>query len=81
MTCGGKTIVNIFKNELFLISHSQLKALPSDVLALFHCVVRLGLARLDSGRFVFPLQFSAALDWVGLFTCRYSCAASTAVTS
>ncbi len=56
------------------------------VMALFLCMVRLGsarlvMARLDSGRFAFPLQFSTALEWVGLFTCRYSCAASTAVTS
>ncbi len=40
-----------------------------------------GSARLSSGRFAFPLQFSNALEWVGLFTCCYSCAASTAVTS
>ncbi len=40
----------------------------------FHCVVQLG-----SARFAFPLQFSTALEWAGLFTCRYSCAASTAV--
>ncbi len=32
------------------------------------------------GRFVFPLQFSTALEWAGLFTCRYSCAASTPMT-
>ncbi len=33
-------------------------------------------------RFAFPPQFSAALEWgAGLFTCRYSCAASTAVKS
>ncbi len=56
------------------------------VMALFHCVVRLGsarliTARLIAGRFVFPLQFSAALERAGLFTRRYSCAASTAVTS
>ncbi len=52
-------------------------------MALFHCVVRHGSewhARLSSARFVFPLQFSTALEWAGLFTCRYSCAASTAVT-
>ncbi len=30
--------------------------------------------------FVFPLQFSTPLEWAGLFTCRYSCAASTAMT-
>ncbi len=40
-----------------------------------------GTARLSSGRFAFPLQFSNALEWAGLFTCRYSGAASTAVTS
>ncbi len=32
-------------------------------MALFHCVVRLGMAR-----FVFPLQFSTALEWAGLYT-------------
>ncbi len=42
---------------------------------------RYGMARLSSGRFAFPPQFSTALEWAGLFTCRYSCAASTAVTS
>ncbi len=57
-----------------------------DLLALFHCMVRygsarLGTVRLSSGRFAFPLQFSTALEWAGLFTCHYSCAASTAVTS
>ncbi len=49
-------------------------------------VVRLGsarlvTARLSSGRFAFPLQFSTALEWAGLFTCCYIRAASTAVTS
>ncbi len=42
---------------------------------------RYGTVRLSSGRFVFPLQFSTALEWAGLFMRRYSCAASTAVTS
>ncbi len=37
--------------------------------------------RLSSGRFAFPLQFSTAIEWAGLFTRRYNCAASTAVTS
>ncbi len=51
-----------------------------------HCVVRLRSARLVTARlglcrFAFPLQFSTALEWAGLFTCRYSCTASTAVTS
>ncbi len=36
---------------------------------------------LSSGRFAFPLQFSTAIEWAGLFTRRYNCAASTAVTS
>ncbi len=42
---------------------------------------RLGTVRLSSGRFAFPLQFSTAIEWAGLFTRRYNCAASTAVTS
>ncbi len=45
-------------------------------MALFHCMVRY-----SSGRFAFPLQFSTAIEWAGLFTRRYNCAASTAVTS
>ncbi len=54
-------------------------------MALFHCMVRygsarLGTVRLSSGRFAFPLQFSIAIEWAGLFTRRYNCAASTAVT-
>ncbi len=40
-----------------------------------------GSARLSSGRFAFPLQFSTTIEWAGLFTRRYNCAASTAVTS
>ncbi len=57
-----------------------------DQMALFHCMVRhssarLGTVRLSSGRFAFPLQFSTAIEWAGLFMCRYNCAASTAVTS
>ncbi len=58
------------------------------VMALFHCMVRYGSARLgtvqvwlSSGRFAFPPQFSTAIEWAGLFTRRYNCAASTAVTS
>ncbi len=42
---------------------------------------RLVTAWLGQVRFAFPPQFSATLEWAGLFTCRYSCAASTAVTS
>ncbi len=33
-----------------------------------------------TARFVFSLQFSTALEWAGLFTCHYICAASTAMT-
>ncbi len=56
------------------------------LMALFHCMVRygsarLGTVRLSSGRFAFPPQFSSAIEWAGLFTRRYNCAASTAVTS
>ncbi len=42
---------------------------------------RYGMARLSSGRFAFPPQFSTAIEWAGLFTSRYNCTASTAVTS
>ncbi len=57
-----------------------------NLMVLFHCMVRYGSAwlvtvRLSLGRFAFPLQFSTAKEWAGLFTCRYSCATSTAVTS
>ncbi len=57
-----------------------------SAMALFHCMVRygsarLGTVRLSSGRFAFPPQFSTAIEWAGLFTRRYNCAASTAVTS
>ncbi len=56
------------------------------LMALFHCMVRygsarLGTVRLSSGRFAFPPQFSTAIEWAGLFTRRYNCAASTAMTS
>ncbi len=47
-------------------------------MALFHCMVRYGSARLgtvrygtvrlSSGRLAFPLQFSTAIEWAGLFT-------------
>ncbi len=50
-------------------------------MVLFHCMVRYGSVRLNSGRFAIPLQFSTAIEWAGLFTRRYNCAASTAVTS
>ncbi len=42
-----------------------------------HGTVRHGSLRLSSGRFAFPLQFSAAIEWAGLFTRRYNCAASS----
>ncbi len=42
---------------------------------------RYGTVRLSSGRFAFPPQFNTAIEWAGLFTRRYNCAASTAVTS
>ncbi len=39
-----------------------------------------GSKRHGTAWFVFPLQFRKALEWAGLFTCRYNCAASTAMT-
>ncbi len=38
-----------------------------------HGSARLGTVRLSSGRFAFPLQFSTAIEWAGLFTRRYNC--------
>ncbi len=51
-----------------------------------HGTVRCGSARLSTvrlipGRYAFTLQFSTAIEWAGLFTRRYNCAASTAVKS
>ncbi len=49
-----------------------------------HGTVRFGTARYGTAQFgsvAFPPQFSTAIEWVGLFTRRYNCAASTAVTS
>ncbi len=43
--------------------------------------VRHGSVRYGTGRFAFPPQFSTSIEWAGLFTRRYNCAASTAVTS
>ncbi len=44
-----------------------------------HGSVRYGTAQF--GSVAFPPQFSTAVEWAGLFTRRYNCAASTAVTS
>ncbi len=49
-------------------------------MVLFHYMVQLDSVRHGTARFAFPLQFSTTLEWAGLFTCRYSRAASTAVT-
>ncbi len=56
-------------------------------MALFHCMVRYGSARLGTVRYGsvrVGLHFHRSLvplEWAGLFTRRYNCAASTAVTS
>ncbi len=55
-----------------------------SLMALFHCMVRYGSVRYGTAQFgsvAFPPQFSTAIEWAGLFTRRYNCAASTAVTS
>ncbi len=68
--------------EVWLSTRDIRMRLPcKKLMALFHCVVRLGSARLVTawlslGRFAFPLQFSTALEWAVLFTCCYSCAVS-----
>ncbi len=48
---------------------------------LLHGTVWFGTARYGTTQFAFPPQFSTAIEWAGLFTHRYNCAASTAVTS
>ncbi len=56
----------------------------TPLMALFHCMVRYGSVRYGTAQFgsvAFPPQFSTAIEWAGLFTRRYNCAASTAVTS
>ncbi len=58
--------------------------LDPSLMALFHCMVRYGSVRYGTAQFgsvAFPPQFSTAIEWAGLFTRRYNCAASTAVTS
>ncbi len=40
-----------------------------------------GTVRFGTARFAFPPQYSTAIEWAGLLTRRYNCAASTAVTS
>ncbi len=82
--CGRKCLVDVRgQRRMGRLVRDFRKA---TVMALFHCMVRFGTARygtvrLSSGRFAFPLQFSTAIEWAGLFTRRYNCAASTAVTS
>ncbi len=59
------------------------------LMALFHCMVRYGSAQLVTVRYGsvrVGLRFHCslvptAIEWAGLFTRRYSCTASTAVTS
>ncbi len=74
-------------NEVYALTTHQLQVERREShMALFHCMVRYGTVRLStvrlsSGQFAFPLQFSTAIEWAGLFTRRYNCAASTAVTS
>ncbi len=34
----------------------------------FHCIVRLSTAQHSSAMFAFPLQFTTALGWAGLYT-------------
>ncbi len=67
---GGQGLVQRFSNGAFPL-HGTVR----------FGTARYGTVRLSSGQFAFPLQFSTALEWAGLFTRRYSGAASTAVTS
>ncbi len=66
-----------------VLSYSIFSSLTTNM-ALFHCMVRYGSVRYGTAQFgsvAFPPQFSTAIEWAGLFTRRYNCAASTAVTS
>ncbi len=67
------------KTHLFNLAYSYTNgAFP------LHGTVRFGTARYGTAQFgsvAFPPQFSTAIEWAGLFTRRYNCAASTAVTS
>ncbi len=73
------------ENAIVIIINFELHESPNGAFPLHGTVrygsARLGTVRLSSGRFAFPPQFSTAIDWAGLFTRRYNCAASTAVTS
>ncbi len=61
--CAGELSTNLINNSIFVIWRFS--------------TAWYGTVRLSSGRFVFPLQFSTAIEWAGLFTRRYNCAAST----
>ncbi len=54
----------------------------TSLMALFHCMVRFGTAHYGTVRLslCFHCSLSTAIEWAGLFTRRYSCAVSTAVT-
>ncbi len=79
--CVGESLDTVLGMCLFCSFLVGLFRRDLTQLALFHCMVRYGSVRFSSGRFAFPLQFSTAIEWAGLFTRRYNCAASTAVTS
>ncbi len=70
----------VFHWVLYLVPDTFYGAFPLHGTVRFG-TARYGTVRLSSGRFAFPLQFSTAIEWAGLFTRRYNCAASTAVTS
>ncbi len=74
---GVSKIFEFWKKLILLLSKKAL-SWSNDAFRLG--TVRLGSARLSTARFVFPLQFSTALERAGLFICHYSCAASTTVT-
>ncbi len=70
----------LLKNKLNRLHSYRYGAFPLHGTVRFG-TARYGTVRLSSGRFAFPPQFSTAIEWAGLFTRRYNCAASTAVTS
>ncbi len=63
------------------MQHTSIRQVTTSYMALFHCMVRYGSVRYGTAQFgsvAFPPQFSTAIEWAGLFTRRYNCAASTA---
>ncbi len=80
--------VSVTQSWVISPSSSNTNSVVADIIWRFstawYGTVRHGSVRYGTAQFVsvaFPPQFSTAIEWAGLFTRRYNCAASTAVTS